>query len=109
MRSSFDAEQVTNQSLTHLGWDKIVVILQQFQTHVFQIFIRILSNLSQVSNSQWISDGSDNGLVLIRWKAIIWTSDLSHWCIYVSLNLNEFKVELDFHWIPDTPPANEVT
>ena len=47
---------------------------------------------SLVSNWQYGSIGSDNGLAPNRQQAIIWTNDcLGYWCIYASLSLNELK------------------
>ena len=45
---------------------------------------------SQGLNLQLSSFGSDNGLALMRWQAIIWNKDVPvYWCIYASLSLNE--------------------
>ena len=45
---------------------------------------------SLVSNWQYGGIGSDNGLVLIRRQAIIWTDDgIIYWPIYASLGLND--------------------
>ena len=45
---------------------------------------------SLVSNWQYGSIGSDNGLTLNRRHTIIWTSDgLGYWHIYASISLDE--------------------
>ena len=50
---------------------------------------------SQVSNSQLVSIGSDNGLVLNSWQAIIWTSAHPvHWSIYVALGGDESTLQV---------------
>ena len=42
------------------------------------------------SNYQYSSIGSDDGLVPIRWQAIIWTNaDPVHWSIYAALGGDE--------------------
>ena len=51
-------------------------------------FIRICS---LGSNWTYKSIGSDNGLMLNRQQAIIWTNDMFYWCMYVSLGLNQLK------------------
>ena len=49
-------------------------------------------NLFPILQLKYSSIGSDNGLALLRWQAIIWFNDgLVYWCIYVSLGLNESK------------------
>ena len=47
------------------------------------------------SSRQYGSTGSDNGLALTKWQAIIWTNDgLGCRCIYVSLGLSELIMSL---------------
>ena len=47
---------------------------------------------SKVFNKLYVSIGSDNDLALMRWQAIIWTSDgLIYWSMYVSVGLSELN------------------
>ena len=47
-----------------------------------------IETCSWESNWQYVFIGSDNGLALTRWQAIIWTNDgLVYWCIKYVCNL----------------------
>ena len=51
------------------------------------------------SNWQYVSIGSDNGLALSRWQAIIWTNaDPFHWHIYVALGEDELSSVYQFNF-----------
>ena len=74
-----------NYILTHWGQEKKAAILQTFSNKLFCMKIVVFdSNFtemsSQGSNSQYASTGSDNGLVLNRRQAIIWSNaNPVHW------------------------------
>ena len=63
----------------HFFLMKIVVFRFKFN---WSLFLRVLLTI-----------GSDNGLMLVRRQAIIWTNDcIVYWSIYVSLGLDELKM-----------------
>ena len=58
------------------------------------------SNFTEVCSQgyswKYCSIGSDNGLALIRWQAIIWTNDDPvRWCIYVALGGDELMLMIN--------------
>ena len=56
-----------------------------------------METCSQVSNWQYISIGSGNGLAPNRRQAIIWTDvGLSYWRVYASPGLNEYIQSISF-------------
>ena len=84
--------------LTSWGQDKMAVICKQhFQIHflywnLMDFYSNFIEICSQGPNKQWDSIGSDNGLALNRWQAIIWTNDgLIWWPIYALFGLDELK------------------
>ena len=89
--------------LTHLPpWTKWPPFYRQyFQMHfhewkVLYFDLNFTEVFSQVSNWQWPSIGSDNGLAPNRRQAIIWTNaEWIHWHIYAALGGDELK---GFHW-----------
>ena len=91
--------------LTHWGWERIATILQMafsnefswMKMHGFHLILHCLFLWSKLTTS---SIGLDNGLVLTRRQAIIWTSDgLVYWHIYASLGINELTVVvLNYLW-----------
>ena len=84
--------------LTHWGQDKVATMLQTFPnifhwTKTFEFKKKLHWNLSLGSNWQWVSIGSDNGLVPNRQQAIIWTNDGPvYWYVYESLGLDELTL-----------------
>ena len=84
-------------TLTHCGQDKMAAIFQTTFWNGFSWFkmcefwLKFQQNLfpgSNISNYQYSSVGSDNGLAPIKRQAIIWASDgPAYSCIFASLSL----------------------
>ena len=70
-----------SQVLTYWGRDKMAAIFQTTLSNAFswmtmlKFWLRFHWSLSQGSNYQYSSIGSDNGLAPARRQAIIWTND----------------------------------
>ena len=68
-----------NALLTHRGQDKMAAIFQTTFTNSFSGIKYEDEAFSEVCfqglNQQFSSIGSENGLALARWQAIIWTND----------------------------------
>ena len=82
--------------LTHISWTKWPPYRRRHvQTHFLEWkCLNLKYNFSEISsfgsNWQYVSIGSDNGLVPYRRQAIIWTNaDPFHLCIYAALRGDE--------------------
>ena len=95
-----DCWYITWQFLTPWGRYKMVDSLQKTFSNSFpSMKIAAFWICSQVSNWQLVSTDSDDGLVLNRRQASIWTKNgLACWHIYVSLGLNKLSVQDRIHW-----------
>ena len=102
--------------LTHWGRHKMADISQMVFSNAFsrmkmlKFRLRFHWNMLPRAQLKYISSGSDDASVPVRWQAIIWTNDcLVLWRIYSSLGFNELtatKVQrLLTHWGRDKADA----
>ena len=88
------------KDLNHLPLDKMTAISQMTCSNAFSLMkisefqIKFHWNVFPGSKWQYVSIGSDNGLVPSRWQAIIWTNvhQVHRQCIYAGLGRDELKM-----------------